>query len=82
MLYARALCALEHYEDAVSFLEKMQVLPSEHGNNAHAIWQEAWKGVARQAVTAGDAAKADRALERYREYPENLGLGKPFPKEK
>ena len=63
------------------FLEKMAVLPSEHGNNAHAIWEEAWKGVARKALEAGDSAKADRALERYREYPENLGLGKPYPKE-
>ena len=68
-------------ETGEAFLEKMQVLPSEHGNNAHAIWQEAWKGVARQAVAAGDRTKADRALARYREYPENLGLGKPFPKE-
>ena len=82
MLHARALCALGRYDEAVAFLEKMQVLPSEHGNNAHSIWQEAWKGIARQALAAGDAAKADRALERYREYPENLGLGKPFPKEK
>ena len=82
MLHARSLCALGRFDEAVSFLEKMQVLPSEHGNNAHAIWQDAWKGVARKAIDAGDMAKADRALERYREYPENLGLGKPFPKEK
>ena len=82
MLHARALCAQERFEEAVEFLEKIQVLPSEHGNNAHAIWQDAWKGVARKAIEAGDSAKADRALERYREYPENLGLGKPFPKEK
>ena len=81
MLHARALCAQERFEDAVSFLEKMQILPSEYGNNAHSIWQEAWKGLARKAIAAGDSAKADRALERYREYPENLGLGKPFPKE-
>ena len=82
MLHARALCALERFEDAISFLEKMQVLPSEHGNNAHSIWQDAWKGVARQALAAGDGAKADKAIERYREYPENLGLGKPYPEEK
>ena len=81
MLHARALCALERYEDAIAFLEKMSVLPSEYGNNAHAIWQEAWKGRARQALKEGDSDAADRALERYREYPENLGLGKPFPKE-
>lgn len=81
MLHARALCALERFEETVSFLEGMQVLPSEHGNNAHAIWQDAWKGLAQKAMKAGDSAKADRALDRYREYPENLGLGKPFPKE-
>ncbi len=81
MIHARARCALGRFDDAVSFLEKMQVLPSENGNNAHAIWQDAWMGIARAAMKAGDSAKADRALERYREYPENLGLGKPFPKE-
>ncbi len=65
----------------MSFLEGMRVLPSENSNDAHALWQEAWAGVARQALAAKDAAKADAALVRRREYPENLGRGKPYPKD-
>ena len=71
----------KRFEDAVKFLEGMRVLPSENSNDAHALWQEAWAGMARQALAAGDAAKADAALVRRAEYPENLGRGKPYPKD-
>ena len=81
MLYVKALCGLKQFDAAVAFLEGMHVLPSEHSNDAHALWQEAWAGVARQALAAGDVAKADAALVRRAEYPENLGRGKPYPKD-
>ena len=81
MLYVKALCGLKQFDDAVAFLEGMHVLPSEHSNDAHALWQEAWAGVARQALAAGDVVKADAALVRRAEYPENLGRGKPYPKD-
>ena len=81
MLYVKSLCGLKRFEDAVKFLEGMRVLPSENSNDAHALWQEAWAGVARQALAAGDRVKADAALARRAEYPENLGRGKPFPKD-
>ena len=61
---------------------------SESEPTAHepeAMTAEEWEAGGFYSVTItadpGDAAKADHALERYREYPENLGLGKPFPKE-
>ena len=81
MLYVKSLCGLKRFEDAVKFLEGMRVLPSENSNDAHALWQEAWAGMARQALAAGDAVKADAALVRRAEYPENLGRGKPYPKD-
>ena len=81
MLYVKSLCGLKRFDDAVKFLEGMRVLPSENSNDAHALWQEAWAGMARQALVAGDAAKADAALVRRAEYPENLGRGKPYPKD-
>lgn len=80
MVYVKALCGQRRFDDAVAYLEGMSVLPSEYSNDAHSLWEEAWAGVARQALTAGDAAKADAALLRRAEYPENLGRGKPFPK--
>lgn len=82
MLHVKALCGLERYDDAVKYLEGMYVLPSEHRDDAHGLWQNAWAGVARQALAAGDQKKADAALMRRSEYPENLGRGKPFPPEK
>ena len=81
MLYVKALCGQGRFDDAVKFLEGMHVLPSEHSNDAHALWLEAWAGVARQAMAGGDVAKADAALARRAEYPENLGRGKPYPKD-
>ncbi|MGN0852801.1 MAG: DUF5107 domain-containing protein [Kiritimatiellia bacterium] len=78
---ARALCGLGRFDEAAAYLETIRVLPSEHGENAHGIWQEAWAGVARLALQKGDLKRADRALERRNEYPENLGLGKPYPPE-
>ena len=34
-----------------------------------------------EKLAAGDVAKADAALVRRAEYPENLGRGKPYPKD-
>lgn len=81
-LHARALCGLERFDEAVAFLRGIHVLPSEHGENAHGIWQDAWAGVARRALRNGDMEKADAALRQRNEYPENLGLGRPFPPDK
>lgn len=81
-LHARALCGLEQFDEAVAFLRGIHVLPSEHGENAHGIWQDAWAGVARRALRNGDMKKADAALQQRNEYPENLGLGRPFPPDK
>ena len=82
MLYVKSLCGLKRFEDAVKYLEEMNVLPAEGSGDAHGLWQEAWEGIARQALAAGDKGKADAALMRRAEYPENLGRGKPYPEDK
>ena len=82
MAYARALVKLGRFMDAVKFLEEVRILPSECADNAHAIWVDAWKGEEAAARARGDTAAADRAKAKGEEYPENLGAGKPFPKEK
>ena len=49
----------------------------QHSRDALQAKEEA----AAQALAAKDAAKADAALVRRMEYPENLGRGKPYPKD-
>ncbi len=63
ILYAQALVKSGRAADCVKFLERITVLPSEHGCDAHASWAEAWRAL-------GDEAKANT-------YPENLGKGAP-----
>ena len=79
MAYAKALIMSRRFAEAASFLETVRILPSEHSDNAHALWVEAWKGVEADALKTGDAAGAERARCRAAEYPENLGAGKPYP---
>ena len=62
--YARALVGCRRWRDAIEFLKGVNILPSEFGDNACDIWQEAWRNL-------GDAKMADS-------YPENLGKGRPY----
>ena len=54
---------------------------AETSGNARALWEKAWEGVARQALDRGDIKASDAALRERDQWPENLGAGKPFPKE-
>lgn len=81
MAHARALVNTRRFNEAVEYLETIHVLPSEHKDNAHAIWVDAWKGIEAEANERGDNATAELARARAAEYPENLGAGKPFSDE-
>ena len=67
LAYARALLMAERYADCVAYLEKCTILPSEYGENAEGIWREA-------CYALGENEKAES-------WPENLGAGKPNPKD-
>ena len=67
LAYARALLTAKRYADCVAYLEKCTILPSEYGENAESIWREA-------CYALGKIEKAES-------YPENLGAGKPYPKD-
>ena len=64
--WGRALAESGRSREAIEFLRKTTVLPSEFGDNAYGIWQKAWRDL-------GDEAQAN-------EYPENLGVGRPHAK--
>ena len=81
LAHARALVNTRRFNEAVEYLETIHVLPSEHKDNAHAMWVDAWKGIEAEANERGDNATAELARARAAEYPENLGAGKPFSDE-
>ena len=67
LMYAETLQRRGKNRECVGFLKGVRILPSEFGRNATKIWQAAWKAL-------GDEKAAGT-------YPENLGTGKPFPKD-
>lgn len=67
LAYAKALLTAKRYADCIAYLEKCVILPSEYGENAESIWREA-------CYALGEIEKAES-------YPENLGAGKPYPKD-
>jgi hypothetical protein len=62
--YARALNGCGRWRDTVKLLEGVDILPSEFGDNACDLWQEAWKNLGDEKMAAT--------------YPENLGKGAPY----
>ena len=81
MLRAKALVKGGAFREAVDYLATLKILPSEHKDNAHEIWAEAWTALAREASRKGDELGAEACEKRAAEYPENLGAGKPYPVE-
>ena len=81
MLRAKALVKGGSFREAVDYLATLKILPSEHRDNAHQIWVDAWTALAREASRKGDERGAEACEKRAAEYPENLGAGKPYPKE-
>jgi beta-mannosidase len=81
LLHASALLRSERFAECAEYLKGVKILPAETSGNARALWEKAWEGVARQALDRGDIKASDEALRNRSQWPENLGAGKPFPKE-
>ena len=62
--YARALNGCGRWRDTVKLLEGVDILPSEFGDNACDLWQEAWRKLGDEKMAAT--------------YPESLGKGAPY----
>ena len=82
LAYGNALARSGRYQKAIAFLEKVNILPSEGGDNATAAWVYAWRGIALEALENGDRDGAKKAVAQALSFPENLGRGKPYDQPK
>ena len=82
LLHASALLGTKRFLECGKYLESVTILPAETSGNARDIWAKTWVGAAREALARGDIPAADEALRMRSQWPENLGAGKPFPKER
>jgi tetratricopeptide (TPR) repeat protein len=81
LLHATALLLAERIPECCQYLEGVTILPAENSGNARDIWVKAWTAAAREALKRADIPACDEALRKLSEWPENIGAGKPYPKE-
>ncbi|MDB5022401.1 MAG: hypothetical protein JWP78_156 [Mucilaginibacter sp.] len=78
LLYARQLLNTGQYEACVNILKTSTILPFEGAGQGRAVYEQALLLNAIQLIKNKKFSEALNKIERSREWPENLGSGKPY----
>ncbi|UCG87912.1 MAG: DUF5107 domain-containing protein [Gemmatimonadota bacterium] len=81
LLHVRALLNLGRPVDAIEILDATHVLPSENARESHRLYEQAHTLAALDAIIGAQYDEAQRHLEAAREWPEQLGQGRPYDPE-
>ena len=76
--YANGLCETGQYAACASLLKKMEVLPNEGSYAGRAVYRAANLYQAMDLIGKRKYASALKSIEASKEWPENLGVGKPY----
>jgi predicted Zn-dependent protease len=78
LIYAKSSLLTERHETTVKVLKDIHILPFEHASESKKIYNEALISLALDNLKSKNYKKAISFLESSKEWPENLGVGKPF----
>ena len=78
MGYAKALLNNKKYQQCLSVLKNVYVLPQEHANQGHTIYEQANIVLAIEKIRSTQWDKAISYLNDAKKWPENLGSGEPY----
>ncbi len=78
MDYTQALVMAQQYALAINILEKIQVLPFEGASLGRKLYEQAHIGQAIQLIQVQRWQEAIEVLNKSKEWPEHLGVGKPY----
>lgn len=79
MLYARCLLLNDDYNMAEKILDHINILPYEGAENGRKLYEETKLMLALQYLQKKKFAMALKKVAEARSWPENLGVGKPYP---
>jgi len=79
LLYAKTLLATGQAQPAANLLNSFKLLPCEGNTEAHALFREAYLKVAMEKMKDQSFDQALQLIDTARQWPENLGAGKPYP---
>ncbi len=78
LAHAKALLHTGRFAEVLPIMETIQVLPYEHASESRKIYERAHLGVARDLLDKKDYSAAISILKKSKEWPENIGVGKPY----
>ena len=78
LIYAKASLLTGQYGKTVEVLKDIHILPFEHASESKHIYNQAHIFLALENIKAKKYKKAISLLDSSKEWPENLGVGKPF----
>ncbi len=81
LTYTRSLLHNKQYGKCISQLNKIQILPFEGAGESRSIYERAYLGESLRLMERGQYKKAITLLEQAKQWPENLGVGKPYAPE-
>jgi len=76
--YAKVLEMNQKYSECISLLQKIKVLPNEGATDGRTLWRNANIGYALNLLKTQKYRKALESIGNARQWPENLGVGKPY----
>lgn len=79
--YARTLLLTGRFKEAGDLLSNIVILPFEGSTEGRNLYKEAELMQAVERMRAGDWARARVLITAARQWPENLGAGKPYPED-
>ena len=78
MIYARTLLQSGQYKRCYEFLSDYELLPYEGATEGRNIYHESCIRLAVKELSAGDYNRSIHYAQKAKEWPENLGVGKPY----
>lgn len=76
--YLKTLIALGQYRKADKVIAGMRILPFEGQSGSHVMWRDIKLHLAAECLDRGNAKAALQKISEALEWPENLGVGKPY----
>ncbi len=81
ILYTQCLINIGKYQAAEYLLKSSHLLPAEGVRLSHVLFREAYLMSAVRFMKEGEFHKALNMIDTARTWPENLGVGQPYPKD-
>ena len=78
IMHARSLLYTEQWDESIDILKSVEVLPSEMARESRQLFEWALIRKSLDLIKTGKIEKAISAIEASKEWPENLGVGKPY----